>query len=1220
MSQKPVTIPKKPVLKPVEDFYFLRREGIGYIEQMGSKEWTDYNPHDPGITILEALCYALTDLGYRIGWDIKDLLAPADPAQQTDQAFYTARDILTVNPWTPDDFRRLLIDLDGVRNGWVFCKECACDLKIYAWCDKEKELAGNEEPLVFSYQKPADGEKFSTMEPQGLYEILLELESDPELGDLNDRKLEQSFTVFDSDLHPHTATLELRFPAWELLEREQYRAFVNSSGNLTNIMMTGFSRSKAPGGGIIGELETQNNLKGIFYVRLEVEFQPGEVINIDNATLRIFGNDVVKENLIVKTNTPVTFQISPFKLESILAKNDATGFVHKYRRKLQEVEAFIKDARFALHEHRNLDEDYCHLSKVSVEDVTVCADIEVTPGADIERVQAQVWFEIERYFNPPVHFYPLPELMEQGIPVEEIFNGPALENGFIKADELSAAGLKTVLRCSDIINLLMDIEGVVAVNNLMLTKYDAEGNPVTGAADGDPNRLSARWVLTLSDRHQPRLYRKMSRFLFYKNGLPFLPRMDEANATLVQLQGEAERPKIKNAPRDLPVPAGTFRQTNDYFPVQYSFPVTYGIGFEGLPSHASTLRRAQARQLKAFLMSFEQLLANALEQITHSAALFSLNPTVDRTYFTRWLDEQLITGANDIFNGLTQARLDALAETAAEFLERRNRFLDHLMARFGEQFGEYTLLLNNLKGEKVALKRLISNKIAFLKACPVISRDRARAFDYTVRIPCPPGNKPGLKRRVGLLLGFPDLAWTCTVIGPAFSWYNVAYELRDENGRIWWSGDIVVSSTDTGRVPHQAFDLLLTRMILPEAYNIVPNGSNKQLTLRDDGGFVIGISPLLFATNGEANDLKSELLGWSANERSILVEHLLLRPKFSGDALFPPCTDGGCQLCDDIDPYSFRLSFVMPGWSEPFGINLGMRGFAERTIRQETPSHLIPKICWIGNDGYVPDPCDPVLGALGDVLETAAGHSMDCSCAETLFNLYRDVFLDWFADKKMVHWNAALWRAKLTTLFAGILQDGITCMPASVIPPAAHTLLLDYFTDIALNGWQFEKFEEAWCNWLEENAKWDWPELRLQDRVEAVLTLGLLPGYPAPKPGDICQCATGILAAYGMTFYNWMKTKLDAGTVLQDIAPGTLPKPAPAACGNLKFNPNTMSDIQKLLWNQYKAFIPVSYYLWIVVDRLSQLRNTYAVATLHDCDDGSDVNPVRLNSTALGNY
>ncbi len=103
MSDLPLSIPKRPELNPAEDYYRLRRDGIGFIEQMGSARWTDYNTHDPGITILEALCYAITDVAYRTGWDIEDLLAPAtaspDPTHPfPNQPFFTAREILPVNP------------------------------------------------------------------------------------------------------------------------------------------------------------------------------------------------------------------------------------------------------------------------------------------------------------------------------------------------------------------------------------------------------------------------------------------------------------------------------------------------------------------------------------------------------------------------------------------------------------------------------------------------------------------------------------------------------------------------------------------------------------------------------------------------------------------------------------------------------------------------------------------------------------------------------------------------------------------------------------------------------------------------------------------------------------------------------------------------------------------------------------------------------------------
>ena len=68
------------------------------------------------------------------------------------------------------------------------------------------------------------------------------------------------------------------------------------------------------------------------------------------------------------------------------------------------------------------------------------------------------------------------------------------------------------------------------------------------------------------------------------------------------------------------------------------------------------------------------------------------------------------------------------------------------------------------------------------------------------------------------------------------------------------------------------------------------------------------------------------------------------------------------------------------------------------------------------------------------------------------------------------------------------------------------------------------------------------------------------------------------------------------------------------------FRPGTADALAQVLGDRYGAYKEVSYRLWVVVNLLSNLRSTYPGATLHDCDDGSDHNPVRLDNTALGNY
>lgn len=116
-----ISIRKDAELPLTQDYYRLRGEGIALIQQLGSRLWTDYNLHDPGITFLEALCYAITDLGYRSSFGVADLLAefPNGDFVADDQAFFGARQILSTAPWTLNDYRKLLIDRDGDRKSVV---------------------------------------------------------------------------------------------------------------------------------------------------------------------------------------------------------------------------------------------------------------------------------------------------------------------------------------------------------------------------------------------------------------------------------------------------------------------------------------------------------------------------------------------------------------------------------------------------------------------------------------------------------------------------------------------------------------------------------------------------------------------------------------------------------------------------------------------------------------------------------------------------------------------------------------------------------------------------------------------------------------------------------------------------------------------------------------------------------------------------------------------
>ncbi|OQS37542.1 hypothetical protein B0T39_15280 [Chromobacterium haemolyticum] len=80
------------------------------------KIWTDTAEHDPGVTLLQALTYSVSDLGYRHTLPLVDLLTPELEQRSQDGLFpasFGPHQALTVSPITEDDYRRALLDLSA---------------------------------------------------------------------------------------------------------------------------------------------------------------------------------------------------------------------------------------------------------------------------------------------------------------------------------------------------------------------------------------------------------------------------------------------------------------------------------------------------------------------------------------------------------------------------------------------------------------------------------------------------------------------------------------------------------------------------------------------------------------------------------------------------------------------------------------------------------------------------------------------------------------------------------------------------------------------------------------------------------------------------------------------------------------------------------------------------------------------------------------------------
>ncbi|KVN28364.1 hypothetical protein [Burkholderia ubonensis] len=97
------------------DFETLMAQARQALSAYSATSWSNTEEHDPGVTLLQAMAYNTSDLGYRSSLPLTDLLTPAPPKQLTQDGIFPAdfgpQRALTCGPITEDDYRRALLDL-----------------------------------------------------------------------------------------------------------------------------------------------------------------------------------------------------------------------------------------------------------------------------------------------------------------------------------------------------------------------------------------------------------------------------------------------------------------------------------------------------------------------------------------------------------------------------------------------------------------------------------------------------------------------------------------------------------------------------------------------------------------------------------------------------------------------------------------------------------------------------------------------------------------------------------------------------------------------------------------------------------------------------------------------------------------------------------------------------------------------------------------------------
>jgi hypothetical protein len=699
-----------PPERPSLNYGSLRTQGLGLIQQLAGESWTDHNSHDPGITLLEACCYAITELGFRIQQDLPDLLhSGAAEAQPT---LAPAHRTLPVAPVTPADLRRVLLD----------------------------------HPLVQEAQISAsDANASDANRIEGFYDVLVVF-ADPTW---NSNTYALAVTVAGQ-----TYFLEIALPYWDDPEAAPFRTGAITAPTTLTLVPLGPGVWRPLG-------ETQS-----YFGNLAVDDGSG-----NTTTLWV----------VVRLNDGLNPAIAPpaalLEAARLAIETPGTGsLIHRFIERVQAAYGGAMVLQRYVDSWRNLGEVPLGLQVARQQEIGLRARIEVASSTNLEQLLAEIMGAIDLALSPPVVFATLAEQQQQGKTPDSLYAGPLLRHGFLVQTDSTPLARDGQIYTSDILRLIMqhrqgtkrDVVAqenptgrtIVAVTDLALSNF-INNRPIT---------RDAQDCLRLVDpqRYVPRLSLAKSRITFVRHDLE-IPYDGQQVADRLALGQALPRERSSSPfPWPWPVPPGETLPIADYIPLQNDLPRLYGVGETGVVDGSNGVEQARSLQTKGYLLLFEQFLADVTAQLSHINHFFSPGPNESATYFTRPLLD--ISGTATLLkrampsdlpttdpNHPYRQVLQGAVETVSQFYDRRNRMLDHLLARQGETMITWAQELHRwaqkdlaeaLQGTNLDAQgwlaavedrrqqvnaRLIQDKAKFLGIVPELNAHRLQAFGHPLR-------------------------------------------------------------------------------------------------------------------------------------------------------------------------------------------------------------------------------------------------------------------------------------------------------------------------------------------------------------------------------------------------------------------------------------------------------------------------------------------------------
>ncbi len=603
--------------------------------------------------------------------------------------------------------------------------------------------------------------------------------------------------------------------------------------------------------------------------------------------------------------------------------------------------------------HRNLGRDVDQVHVVASQPYMLAGEIEVDDSRPAADIYADLYFQCAMMISSGGRIVRFEEARAAGMQWEDMFDGPLTSHGYIEDSHFAVPNY--TIDAIALIALARRVPGVRQVRKLCLVT--PEGEEITSISLAQSAGICPVLAFPVDADQAQRLRLVHGSAAGARAADPALHgRHAEQFHEAVRLhlkkrefEHDAFRTSHGNLARLLDLPQGQYRPLDAYSSVGEHTPAIYGINHFGVPKSAPQADHARALQLKAYLYPFEQLMANYLGSLQGIKQLYSIDGTLDKTYFATFLDKGAVPKLQTLYReGVGKAEIDAVLREQDAFADRRNRVLDSLLAMYGEVFPDDALRRYDLYHADAFERHLIDCKIGLLRHLCDLSGRRGNGIDLQ-RDYGDGTNFAAIQHRVQLLAGTDPRALgrslTAGLLPGAVDFLSDRRYLDklgqapvpfDQTGPLANSGPI-----DGPPLPllHGAVAPALLRAgIQRDNYRVLDDGDGHGwlcLNVADQVCWPIVRLPTAELAAAGA-EMRATLVDLNRQSEGFhLLEHMLLRPRDDATVRSVPA-----------DFYAHRVSVILPAFTARFA-NLGCRAWLEELIAQNLPAHLLPQFYWL---------------------------------------------------------------------------------------------------------------------------------------------------------------------------------------------------------------------------------------------------------------------------------